>query len=451
MRTVGTKQVVGEVQFTDIASDTAVDNSIFSSAGSLYQKFNNVVSPVGAGTGTGLSQSTVVQTGSGNFTSGSELLLTLPANAVMMGVFVDVTGSFDGETLFDGIGTTGTNDLFVGSASIQSTGLISNTTSNIPYLFGSSTQEIHAFINKSGGAGTVWTSGGNLNENRSRAGAFGGRTAAVVVAGFSSAGTTTIKTTTEYNGTSWAAGNDASEERNRTRGCGTSTAGLVAGGFDEGDILITGDDTEEYNGTTWSAGGDLVNNTREPAVAGLQTDGLRAGGTNSTSTSEEYNGASWSSAGALSISTQQNSCAGASTSDMVLFGNRGGGTNGETDSQDYNGTSWSTGNSLAQGVFMNFCGTSASTSTAYSAGGRDESTYRDAPEYYNGTTWSSSGTTMLIERATAQGHGVQGDALINGGYDNTVTYQSTTEELNPLSGEIDQGEITVRFLYQEAA
>ena len=97
-----------------------------------------------------------------------------------------------------------------------------------------------------------WSSGGNTNSTRTRAGAA---TKATLTAGlvFGTGSATPFGKTEEYDGTSWSEQNDLNNPRYISYGGGgTQTSALTTGGYDPPASPNAAAYTELYDGTSWT-------------------------------------------------------------------------------------------------------------------------------------------------------------------------------------------------------
>jgi hypothetical protein len=243
----------------------------------------------------------------------------------------------------------------------------------------------------------VWSSGGNLIQQRTCGGGFGTQNAAAFAGGTYVGGN--CCNTEHYDGSSWTTGGNLLNAHGRPGTAGTLTSGLIFGGEPHPAYSNC---TAEYDGSSWSSGGALIQARYELAGAGTQNAALAHGGRNyfggaAASTTyyactEEYNGTSWSTGGALAIA--RHGLGGAGTQNAgIAFGGECTGEVIVACTEEYDGTSWTIGGNLITG--RKGVGSGGTQNQTVTFGGTTPSSpYTSADtELYDGSSWSS-GTAM---------------------------------------------------------
>jgi len=274
-------------------------------------------------------------------------------------------------------------------------------------------------------AGTTWSSGGNLNQARTRGIGTGTQTAGLVAGGYDSytvtelyngtswtevndmntgrdqggnnvgtqsatlymSGATvpwaTLKTEVEsWNGTSWTEISDVNSGRRNTFGAGSSTAAIMGGGFDPSHSAKT----EVWDGSSWTETTDM--NTVRAYIGSLgtvYTDAIAISGATSpglTANVEKWDGSSWTELNNIAEAREGGNGSGSSLQGIFA----GGGDPGASANvESWDGTSWSEINNLSVAKYY-FAGSTGGTTSgagtaAWVAGGATDSNLTATEEF----------------------------------------------------------------------
>ena len=243
----------------------------------------------------------------------------------------------------------------------------------------------------------AWSSGGDVNTQRSFPAGCGLLTAALMTQGYRSSPGAAIDLTELYDGTAWTEVNSQLNPGEGSGGFGTQTAACCAGSSDLPKLQ-----NEDWDGTCWTAGGATSVARYQSSSAGTQTAGmvstgdLTVGGPGTTAATEEYNGSSWSAGN--NCNTARNGSVSGGTQTAALMA--GGGPTGLTAAETYDGTSWT---NIAGVVSRNAgYGTSNGSTEAFlDATGRN--TTAGIPtadvEEYDGSTWTEIANVSAANQA----------------------------------------------------
>ena len=116
----------------------------------------------------------------------------------------------------------------------------------------------------------AWISGANTATGRARGGGAGIKTAAVYFGGYADPGGGNQNATEEYNGFSWSSGGNLGTAKSSVGGNGTQTAALSVAGVTTAVL----NQVEEYDGSSWSGGGTYPISKRSVGSTGPQTASL---------------------------------------------------------------------------------------------------------------------------------------------------------------------------------
>ena len=172
----------------------------------------------------------------------------------------------------------------------------------------------------------AWSSGGNLNSDKSMH-AMGGTYTAAFSAGGSNPSVTANHE--QYNGTSWTEVADLNLARNQLAGTGTTPASLVFGGSVHPNNK---NETEVWNGSAWTEVNNLNTARRLLNGGGTSTASLGFGGYTTTyvANTESWDGTSWTEVNDLNTARQGLGAAGISTAALVFGGAASPGNVGNT-------------------------------------------------------------------------------------------------------------------------
>jgi len=234
--------------------------------------------------------------------------------------------------------------------------------------------------------GSSWTSGANMNSQKTWAGASGSQTAALSAAGYfypaSPPPPVGLRNfAEEYNGTAWTNVNslNTSDYGRNSFGTQTATASvMIAAGGGTGT-------NEEYDGSTWTTANSLPYNAYQGASTGSLTTGLTMGGifapgptrfNNTTS----YDGTNWTSETVMPAAKVGASATG-DTSQAIIWGGQGPGPSFVDTTFAYDGTAWAADATmgLARKTMNTRSGTATSAMTS-----TGESPATNATEEYTG-------------------------------------------------------------------
>jgi hypothetical protein len=254
----------------------------------------------------------------------------------------------------------------------------------------------------------AWSSGGNLNSDKSMH-AMGGTYTAAFSAGGSNPSVTANHE--QYNGTSWTEVADLNLARNQLAGTGTTPASLVFGGSVHPSNK---NETEVWNGSAWTEVNNLNTARRLLNGGGTSTATLGFGGYTTTyvANTESWDGTSWTEVNDLNTARQGLGAAGISTAALGFGGAASPGNVGNTES--WNGSTWTEVNDLGTG--RRYAGSAGSVYTAALFFGGE-----DPPKSAKTESWDGSSWTEVADLATARtgmaggGAGTFTQALASGG------------------------------------
>ena len=182
--------------------------------------------------------------------------------------------------------------------------------------------------------GSAWTEVNNLNTGRQQCSGNGTGTAAIAVAGYTTANVNNVET---WDGTNWTETTENNTSRRGLFGVGPYTITIVFGG----KITNTSALAETWNGSAWTEVSDL--NQARPLVGGSggsSTDGLAFGGatgptSGSYANTENWNGTVWTEVADLATARQAGASAGTSTSALFSSGSTDGGSTIPSQSEEW--------------------------------------------------------------------------------------------------------------------
>ena len=379
---------------TNVVTMLAYDGTNWTSSPSM----NNARSAAGAG-GTGATNT------AGLVVGGSPYSPTAPATAEKWDgtSFTNSPASLSTARYGAGISDGSTNGIMVGG--YQGTAFQSAVEE-----FNSSTNVITA---------AAWSSGGNLNTARARAGGMLGsnstQNASMAFGG--QAGTAVQNKNEEYDGTSWTESGDLGTARRWHYGAGSQTAALCAGGVTTATASPVVGNTEEYDGSSWSEVNNMGTGRYNGGSGGTQTAAFVTGGSPApsyTNATEEYDGTNWTAGGNMLVSKGYYGGGGTLTAGIVM-----GMSTGSKSSYEYDGSNWTAGGTMNRGG-------SQSTYTGLQTDGISfGGTPTTLTEGYDGTAWSSRPNMGTARYALAGSSGTSTSALGCGG---EVTPQTNATE-----------------------
>ena len=273
------------------------------------------------------------------------------------------------------------------------------------------------------GAG-AWTSGGNLNTARGKAGNAGTQTAALWAGGSDSP----TDLTEIYDGTSWSEVYNLNTPRIWNSGTGTATAAISAGGRTPGPTPTRVTTvSEEYDGTSWAEGGDIPSKREAGSGTGSQTAALYIGGTPPSPPGVNivlsYDGTSWAvSPATLNTTRYQAAATGITTAALYVGGS------GHAVTESFNGSTWTEVGDIAENSAGS--GMSGTQALAMFYGGSPPPPSGGTRNYaWDGTSWTTN-TSLTTGRINLGGtpSGTTALALAYGGGDGPVFNE--TEEWN---------------------
>ena len=267
----------------------------------------------------------------------------------------------------------------------------------------------------------AWISGANTATGRARGGGAGIKTAAVYFGGYADPGGGNQNATEEYNGFSWSSGGNLGTAKSSVGGNGTQTAALSVAGVTTAVL----NQVEEYDGSSWSGGGTYPISKRSVGSTGPQTASLAFGGNPNVDTTAEYDGSSWTAGGAYPISKDTIAGCGPQTAGLGF-----GGFPATNVTCEYNGSSWSTSGSMS---LSGGRGQSGTQTSALAIAGGPLPVIAGRCESYDGTSWSGAGVGSLgtPRYDTMSSCGASNtSAVVFGGYDTANNYSDATEEYN---------------------
>ncbi len=182
--------------------------------------------------------------------------------------------------------------------------------------------------------GSAWTEVNNLNTGRQQCSGNGTGTAAIAVAGYTTANVNNVET---WDGTNWTETTENNTSRRGLFGVGPYTGTIVFGG----KITNTSALAETWNGSTWTEVSDL--NQARTLIGGSgssSTDGLAFGGatgptSGSYANTENWNGSAWTEVADLATARQAGASAGTSTSALFSSGSTDGGSTIPSQSEEW--------------------------------------------------------------------------------------------------------------------
>ena len=273
-----------------------------------------------------------------------------------------------------------------------------------------------------GVAGGSWSSGGNLNEGRTRSAASGTQTATI----FGGGTPPTTADVESYNGSSWteiAEMNTARAELMST-GAAPYTATIFFSGHTGTYPTQTISTANEYwNGSSWTEVAEVNAGRRSGGGAGTAyTAGLFFGGyTGSTlvTSTESWNGSSWTEVNDMNTARYFFGGAGSSTSAIAVNGEASPGQTNKT--EEWDGSSWTeVANSPTSTNYVNATGSANSDVLSMFGPSTGTGTF-----HWDGASW-----TEVAEYATGRGGGTatgsSSAALLSGG--NPAPVNASTEE-----------------------
>ena len=267
----------------------------------------------------------------------------------------------------------------------------------------------------------AWISGANTATGRARGGGAGIKTAAVYFGGYADPGGGNQNATEEYNGFAWSSGGNLGTAKSSVGGNGTQTAALSVAGVTTAVL----NQVEEYDGSSWSGGGTYPISKRSVGSTGPQTASLAFGGNPNVDTTAEYDGSSWTAGGAYPISKDTIAGCGPQTAGLGF-----GGFPATNVTCEYNGSSWSTSGSMS---LSGGRGQSGTQTSALAIAGGPLPVIAGRCESYDGTSWSGAGVGSLgtPRYDTMSSCGASNtSAVVFGGYDTANNYSDATEEYN---------------------
>ena len=182
--------------------------------------------------------------------------------------------------------------------------------------------------------GSAWTEVNNLNTGRQQCSGNGTGTAAIAVAGYTTANVNNVET---WDGTNWTETTENNTSRRGLFGVGPYTGTIVFGG----KITNTSALAETWDGSSWTETGDL--NQARTLIGGSgssSTDGLAFGGatgptSGSYANTENWNGSAWTEVADLATARQAGASAGTSTSALFSSGTTDGGSTIPSQSEEW--------------------------------------------------------------------------------------------------------------------
>ena len=273
-----------------------------------------------------------------------------------------------------------------------------------------------------GVAGGTWSSGGNLNEGRTRSAASGTQTATI----FGGGTPPTTADVESYNGSSWT--EIAEMNTARAELCATGAAPYTATIFFSGHTGTyptqnPSTANEYWNGSSWTEIAEVNAARRAGGGAGTAyTAGLFFGGyTGSTlvTSTESWNGSAWTEVNEMNTARYFLGGAGSSTSAIAVNGEASPGVSNKT--EEWDGTNWTeVANSPTSINYANATGSANSDILSMFGPSTGTGTF-----HWDGASW-----TEVAEYATGRGGGTatgsSSAALLSGG--NPAPVNASTEE-----------------------
>ena len=277
------------------------------------------------------------------------------------------------------------------------------------------------------GVTSAWRSSSPLIVARDAAGSAGTQSTATIFGGNINPGNTSA--TDEYNGSGFSSGGTLGTARRQTSGCGLQTAALCVAGYTTANAA----NVEEYNGTSWSEQNDIPSNYRNGSTFGTQTAALYVGGYSApvpnATTIQIYDGTNWTTSPAtLGTGGNSLSSTGTSTAGLVF-----GGSNRLNVTEEWNGSAMSTGGNLTTSKYGRGSANQAPSENAMSAGGGIPA--QTTVENYNGTSWSTL-PSLAVATNSIKGAGTVASAIMMGGGPGAGPVFSTTTEFDQTTNTI---------------
>ena len=277
------------------------------------------------------------------------------------------------------------------------------------------------------GVTSAWRSSSPLIVARDAAGSAGTQSTATIFGGNINPGNTSA--TDEYNGSGFSSGGTLGTARRQTSGCGLQTAALCVAGYTTANAA----NVEEYNGTSWSEQNDIPSNYRNGSTFGTQTAALYVGGYSApvpnATTIQIYDGTNWTTSPAtLGTGGNSLSSTGTSTAGLVF-----GGSNRLNVTEEWNGSAMSTGGNLTTSKYGRGSANQAPSENAMSAGGGIPA--QTTVENYNGTSWSTL-PSLAVATNSIKGAGTVASAIMMGGGPGAGPVFNTTTEFDQTTNTI---------------
>ena len=277
------------------------------------------------------------------------------------------------------------------------------------------------------GVTSAWRSSSPLIVARDAAGSAGTQSTATIFGGNINPGNTSA--TDEYNGSGFSSGGTLGTARRQTSGCGLQTAALCVAGYTTANAA----NVEEYNGTSWSEQNDIPSNYRNGSTFGTQTAALYVGGYSApvpnATTIQIYDGTNWTTSPAtLGTGGNSISSTGTSTAGLVF-----GGSNRLNVTEEWNGSAMSTGGNLTTSKYGRGSANQAPSENAMSAGGGIPA--QTTVENYNGTSWSTL-PSLAVATNSIKGAGTVASAIMMGGGPGAGPVFNTTTEFDQTTNTI---------------
>jgi hypothetical protein len=285
-------------------------------------------------------------------------------------------------------------------------------------------------------AGGSWASGGSMNTARRRVLGSGIQTAAIAVAGYSTAAQALAE---QYNGSSWTEVADLNTQRDSggMSGLAPYTATIYFGGGNS-----PGGNTgasESFDGSSWTEVADL--NTGRNMAFGMGASSTAAlGGGGETppvvATVEKYDGSSWTEVGDLNTARAFAAGTGSNTAAIVF----GGEPPFLANAEQWNGSAWTEVGDL--NTARSGLAGSGSTYTDALAFGGGAPTAAAVTEHFDGSSW-----TEIADLSTARGGGPMGAgtsalSIAAGGNNPGGNLASTEEWTAPATfNQIQEGQL----------
>ena len=293
--------------------------------------------------------------------------------------------------------------------------------------------------------GSAWTEVNNLNTGRQQCSGNGTGTAAIAVAGYTTANVNNVET---WDGTNWTETTENNTSRRGLFGVGPYTSTIVFGG----KITNTSALAETWNGSAWTEVSDLNQaRTLVGGSGGSSTDGLAFGGatgptSGSYANTENWNGSAWTEVADLATARQAGASAGTSTSALFSSGSTDGGSTIPSQSEEWSfppptaailtegsiflsgGTTlkgfgkaagipaatWASGGALNTARYGG-SGFGTGADSGIVAGSNEPAPAGNLVEQYNGTSWTEVAEINTGRYISASGFGSVTAGLIMGG------------------------------------